>query len=70
MAQEIIGKTSTKFGGTDSNKAVPKPSPADNDKNQAVPKTDLQRAFPAGVPIGIRKPDTSPVGPSIFDKES
>jgi hypothetical protein len=41
MAQEKIGTaTGTKFQGTDNNQAVHKPSPADNDKNQAMPYMD------------------------------
>lgn len=71
MPQEIIGTPKLKIQGTDKDfKAVHKPSPADRDRNQAVPETDMQNDFPGRILRGIRKPDQSPVGPSIFDKES
>jgi hypothetical protein len=69
MAQEIIGKPTSGTQTNDNNKAVPKPSAADSDKNQALPKTDMQNAFPKG-PFGINRPDKSGIGRSIFDKES
>ena len=69
MAQELIGKDSAKFAGMDRNKALSKPSPADNDKNQAVSKPDVDPALVQGAFDSIRRPDKSGVGKSIFDKE-
>jgi len=67
MAQDRnIGTPIPKFRGRDNNQALTKPSPADRDRNQAVPKTDMERAFPGG----IRWPDKSPIGPMINDKEA
>jgi hypothetical protein len=68
MPQEIKGTPIPNTPTNDNNKAVSKPSPADSDKNQAVSKPDMDPAIVQKAFQGIRKPDTSKVGPSIFDK--
>lgn len=69
MPQEIKGTSSAQVQTNDNNLALPMPSPADNDKNQAMPRPDLKQADVQKAFFGIRKPDKSQVGKRIFDKE-
>jgi len=61
MPQEIIGKPSGGFSGTDKNKALQGPSPVNNDHNTAMPKTDMQNAFPMAFPRAF----VSPIDPQL-----
>lgn len=59
--KDFIGTPVPKIDTGDKNQAVSKPSPANRDKNIAMPKPENQN-------WGIRKQDMSPIGPGIHDK--
>jgi hypothetical protein len=70
MPQEIKGTSSSDIQTGDKNQAVIGPSPADNDKIQAMPRPDLSKQLAQDniKAFGVRKQAKPEKGRSIFEK--